>query len=197
MAYTSRDTVKEWLSIPDATDSEDSAIDDAIAAAEARIDQWAGRTFVVPSAVSTRDVAPWSDRLVVLPADVAQITDMVVKEDTTGDGVFDATLAAGDWYLGPGDEAPFTRLVRTSGRWHVSRYSQRTVHVEAWFGYAMAVPDPIVQAATMLAGRLYQRRSSPLGFQTGLSPDMGEVRVSRIDHDVASLLAGYRVPAVA
>jgi len=46
-----------------------------------------------------------------------------------------------------------------------------------------------------MGARLYQRRSSPLGFQAGLEGDA--VRISRIDPDMSALLAGYRLPAVA
>ena len=195
--YSSVATVKDYLGIPTATTSEDAGITAALNAAEDRIDKFCGRTFVVPVAVSTRTVAPWSDTVVILPAELAQTTDLVVKTDTTDNGTFDTTLTAADYYAGPGDLAPFTELHRVSGAWPRLRSGRPSVEIEAWFGYAMTVPDSVVQAATMLAARLYQRRSSPLGFQTGASPEFGAVRISRIDPDVAALLTGYRAPAIA
>lgn len=195
--YSTVATVKEYLGIPTATLTEDAGITAALSAAEDRIDKYCGRTFVVPSGTSVRTVRPWSGTVVILPAELAQTTDLAVATDTTDDGTFDTALTSADYYAGPGDQAPFLELHRVSGTWPRLRSGRASVEVTAWFGYAMTVPDSVVQAATMLAARLYQRRSSPLGFQTGASPEFGAVRISRIDPDVASLLTGYRAPAVA
>ena len=197
MAYSTVAVVKEYLSIPSGTTSEDTAITAALAAAEARIDKYCGRTFVVPTGTSTRTVTPWSDACVILPAELAQLTGLVVSVDLDDNGSYETTVDAADYYAGPGDLAPFTELWRTSGSWPRLRSGRRSVQIVGWFGYAMTVPDSVKQAATMLAARLYQRRSSPLGFTTGASPEFGAVRISRIDPDVAALLAGYRVLAVA
>ena len=57
-------------------------------------------------------------------------------------------------------------------------------------------PEPIIQGATMLAGRLVRRRNSPDGVQA--LTDQGAVYVSRSDPDVALLLrlGRYARPAV-
>lgn len=195
-AYSTVATVKEYLGIPTASTTDDAAITAALEAAEERIDQHCGRTFVVPAAVSTRTTRPWSSKVVTLPAGLAQLADLVVKTDTAGDGVFDTTVTAAEYYV-DGDTAPYGTLVRVTGTWPTPSTGRPSVEVEGWYGYAMTVPYSVTQAATMQAARLHQRRSSPLGFQTGTSPEMGAVRVSRVDPDVASLLVGYRVPAVA
>ena len=196
--YVSTATVKEYLSIPVATTTEDTAIDAAIAAAEDRIDKYCGRTFVVPSAASARECRPWSTRLLHLPAELAQLTNLAVKTDTADDGVYDTTLTVTtDYYAAPGDTAPYDTIVRVNGSWPQPTSGRNSVEVTGWWGYAMTVPDSVVQAATMLAARLYQRRSSPLGFQTGMSPESGVVRIHRVDPDIAALLTGYRLLAAA
>ena len=196
--YVSTSAVKDWLGIPTATTTEDSAIATAISAAEDRIDKHCGRNFTVPDAVSTRSCAPWSPTVVIVPAEIAQTTDLVVKTDTADDGTFDTTLTVTtDYYVGPGDQAPWTELIRVNGYWPTPISGRASVEIEAFYGYAMAVPDAIVQATTMLAARLYQRRSSPLGVMAGASPEFGPVRVGRLDHDVTALLVGFRRLALA
>jgi len=193
--YTSRTTVKAYLSIPDATTSEDSAIDAAIDAAEAAIDEWTGRTFVVPTGTTARTYHPVDDRTVIVD-DVAQTTGLVVKVDSTDDGTYDETLTVTTEWIMDGNEAPFRTIRRVDGS-RFPRYLSRrpTVQVTAWYGYAMAVPAPVVQAATVLSARYYQRRSSPLGFQAGIEGEA--VRISRVDPDVKALLAGKRLAGVA
>ena len=196
--YVAAATVKEWLGIPTATLTEDAAIAAAISAAEDRIDKFCGRTFVVPSGTSVRSCRPWSSTTVIVPAEIAQTTSLAVKTDTADDGVFDTTLTiTDDFYLGPNDLAPWTELTRVAGYWPNPSSGRASVEVTAYFGYAMTVPDSVVQAATMLAARLYQRRSSPLGFQTGVSNEFGAVRISRLDPDISGLLTGYRRLAMA
>ena len=194
--YTARATVKEYVGIPDATTTDDDQIDAAISAAESRIDKYTGRTFVVPTGTSTRSVRPWSSATVISPAEIAQTTGLAVAVDTTDDGTFDTALTSADWFVGPGDVAPFTELTRFNGRWPTPASGRATVEITAWFGYGMAVPAAVTQAATMMAARLYLRHASPLGFESG-SSEFGPVRVGRVDPDIAALLVGYRILAVA
>ncbi len=193
--YTSRATVKEYLGIPSGTTTEDTAIDAAVEAAEAEIDNICGRTFVVPGSATAKTFRPTDHVTVQLP-DIAQTTGMVVKVDTENDGDYDETLTQTSEWIVDGNAAPYRLIRRVDGAWFPRYTSNRpTVEVTAWWGFAMTVPDPIKQAATVLAARLYQRRSSPLGFQAGVSADA--VRISRVDPDIRSLLAGYRLVGVA
>ena len=195
MPYSTLATVKEYLGL-DGTDSEDDQVTAALNAADDRIDKWCGRTFAVAAAVSTRTCGPWDGSLVRLPAELFKLDDLVVKVDTADDGVYDTTLTAAEYFV-RGDQAPYRDLIRVSGVWPQPRSGRPSVEVEGFYGYETAVPEAVVQASTMLAARLYQRRSSPLGFQAGIGAELGAVRVSRMDHDVAALLTGYRRLAVA
>ena len=196
MAYTSQALVKAYLGIPSSTSSENTAIDNAIAAADAEIDQITGRTFVVPSGATAKTFIPYDDYTLYVD-DVAQLTGLVVKEDTTLDGTYDTTLTITTDYVVNGNNAPYRVIKRVDGdTWPRDRYGRPTVEVTAFYGYGMAVPDQIKQCSLVIAARLYQRRSSPLGFQAG-SVDVGFVRISRTDPEVIALLRGLKIPAAA
>ena len=196
MAYTSQALVKAYLGIPSATSSENTAIDNAIAAADAEIDQITGRTFVVPSGATAKTFIPYDDYTLYVD-DVGQLTGLVVKEDTNLDGTYDTTLTITTDYVVNGNNAPYRVIRRVDGdMWPRDRYGRPTVEVTAFYGYGMAVPDQIKQCSLVIAARLYQRRSSPLGFQAG-SVDVGFVRISRTDPEVIALLRGLKLPAAA
>ena len=196
MAYTSQALVKAYLGIPSSTSSENTAIDNAIAAADAEIDQITGRTFVVPSGATAKTFIPY-DNYTLYVSDVAQLTGLVVKEDTSLDGTYDTTLTITTDYVVNGNNAPYRVIKRVDGdMWPRDRYGRPTVEVTAFYGYGMAVPDQIKQCSLVIAARLYQRRSSPLGFQAG-SVDVGFVRISRTDPEVIALLRGLKIPAAA
>ena len=196
MAYTSQALVKAYLGIPSGTSSENTAIDNAIAAGDAEIDQLTGRTFVVPGGATVKTWVPY-DNTVVYCDDLAQLTGLVVKTDETLDGSYDTTLTITTDFIVSGNAGPYRSLTRVDGSpWPRDVYGRATVSVEAFYGYAMSVPDQIAQCALVLAARLYQRKSSPLGFQAG-SIDVGFVRISRTDPEIIALLRGLKLPAAA
>lgn len=196
MAYTTQALVKTYLGIPSSTSSENTAIDSAIAAADSEIDQICGRTFVTPGAATTKTYVPYDDYTVYID-DVAQTTGLVVKEDTALDGAYDTTLTITTNFILTGNSAPYRVLRRVDGDlWLRDRYGRPTVSVEAFHGYKMTVPSQVSQCSLVIAARLYQRKSSPLGFQTG-GVDLGFVRISRSDPEVVALLRGLKIMAAA
>ena len=196
MAYTDLATVRSYLGIPSSDSSQTAAINAAIAASDKEIDQITGRTFVVPSGATAKTIIPYDDYTLYVD-DVAQLTGLVVKEDTTLDGTYDTTLTITTDYVVNGNSAPYRVIKRVDGdTWPRDRYGRPTVEVTAFYGYGMAVPDQIKQCSLVIAARLYQRRSSPLGFQAG-SVDVGFVRISRTDPEVIALLRGLKIPAAA
>mgnify|MGYP005819651649 CR=1 FL=1 len=196
MAYTSQAIVKAYLGIPSATSSENTAVDNAIAAADAEIDELTGRTFVVPGSATAKTFVPYDDYTLYCD-DIAQTTGLVVKEDTNLDGTYNNTLTVTTDFVLTGNSAPYRVLKRVDGdMWPRDRYGRPTVEITSFFGYGMSVPDQIAQCALVIAARLYQRRSSPLGFQTG-GVDLGFVRISRTDPEVVALLRGLKIPAAA
>ena len=193
---TTRDLVKQYLGIPDGTSSENTPIDNAISAAESEIESICGRTFEVPSSATAKTFIPFDD-FTVYCDDIAQKTGLVVKTDTSLDGTYDTTLTITTDYVLNGNTAPYRLIQRVDGSaFPRDRYGRPTVQVTAFYGYGMAIPDQIKQCALVLAARLYQRRSSPLGFQAG-NVDIGFVRISRTDPEVIALLRGLTLPAAA
>lgn len=193
---TTRDLVKQYLGIPDGTSSENTPIDNAISAAESEIESICGRTFEVPSSATAKTFIPFDD-FTVYCDDIAQKTGLVVKTDTSLDGTYDTTLTITTDYVLNGNTAPYRLIQRVDGSaFPRDRYGRPTVQITAFYGYGMTVPDQVKQCALVLAARLYQRRSSPLGFQAG-NVDIGFVRISRTDPEVIALLRGLKLPAAA
>ena len=196
MAYTDLATVRTYLGIPSSDSSQTSAINAAIAAAQAEIDQITGRTFEVPSGATAKTFIPYDDYTVFCD-DIAKTDGLIVKTDTGLDGTYDTTLTITTDYVLNGNAAPYRVIKRVDGSaWPRDRYGRATVQITGFWGYGMAIPDQIKQCALVIAARLYQRRSSPLGFQAG-SVDVGFVRISRTDPEVIALLRGLKLPAAA
>lgn len=192
--YTTRTEVKASLGIPAASTADDDQIDAAIAAAEALIDNYTGRTFVTASAVR-----------VYLPrtASIADIDDLstvasglTVKTDEDQDGTFETTLVYGTDFVAVGNSAPYRTLTNVNRGWPLSLYGRPTIQITGLFGYQPTVPANIKQAALLMSCRLFQRKASPLGFQAGAISDFGPVRISRTDPDVAALLQGTKLLGV-
>jgi len=195
MPYSSVATIKSYLGIPSGSTSEETAITAALNAADQEIDNICGRTFAVPGATSVKTYVPTSDKYVIVD-DIAQLSGLVVKLDSSDDGTYDVTLASSS-YIMDGNSAPYTVLRRVDGNSFYRFHSNRpTIQVTAYHGFGMSVPYPIVQASTILAARLYQRRSSPLGVTAG-GAEAGVFRISRQDPELVSLLRGYRLFGVA
>lgn len=194
MPYTTRALVKASLGIPTAVTTEDTAIDAAILAADASIDQYCGRTFEVATA-AVRTYQPTSAFLVY--TDDLSSKTITLRTDDDDDGIYETLLVANTDYIVYGNSAPFTLIKNVNGGWPLSYYGRPTVQITGNFGYAAAVPNTVKQAALLLASRLYQRKASPLGFQAGVVSELGPVRISRNDPDVAAMLAGLRVFGVA
>ena len=194
MPYTTRALVKASLGIPTAVTSEDTQIDAAISAADALIDQYCGRTFTA-TANTVRAYQPTSGFL-VWTDDLASTT-VTVKTDDDDDGIYETTLVANTDYIVYGNTAPYRLIKNVNGGWPLSYYGRPTVQVTGTFGYAATIPDSVEQAALLLSARIYQRKASPLGFQAGVVSELGPVRISRNDPDVAALLSGLRLFGVA
>ncbi len=196
MAYTTISLVKDYLGIPTAEASQDTALTAAVNAATETVNGVCNTDF--ESTTEARVFRP-ADPSVVYVDQFNTLTGLVVKTDTSDDGTFDTTLTiTTDFVVEPFNTAPFTMLRNVSGTWPTYTSNRATVQVTAAYGdqVATGVPYAIQQAALMLAARYYQRRSSPLGITTGFQ-DWGPMRISRQDPDVAALLQQYKVLSTA
>ena len=190
MAYTTTALVKASLGIPLAATAEDTAIQAAIDAAEALIDNYTGRTF--ETVTESRTFLPRTASLVDVD-DIATTDSLVIKTDEDQDGSFETTLTVTTDYVIVKNSAPFRLITNVNRGWPLSLYGRPTIEITATWGYGTSVPDNIKQAALLMATRLFQRKASPLGFQAGAISEFGPVRISRTDPDVAALLQGTKL----
>ena len=196
MAYTTLSVLKDYLGIPDGTSSEDTPLTAAINAAQDSVDGYTNTTF---ETVTESRVYAADDPSVLLVDQFHTLTNLVVKTDTSADGNYDTTLTiTTDFLVNPYNAGPFTAIQNVSGDWPRYRTGRPGVQVTAAYGdrSSSGVPYAVSQAALILAARLYQRKSSPLGIMTGFA-DYGIARISRQDPDVAALLQQYKVLSTA
>tara|TARA_R110000822_G_scaffold10078_7_gene38479 strand:- start:5668 stop:6258 length:591 start_codon:yes stop_codon:yes gene_type:complete len=190
--YATLAEVKAAMRIIDSVD--DDLLELAIDAASRQIDGHCERVFY---STETARVYTALDNYLVEIDDVAAITELKTSSD--GDG-FDTTWASTDYQLEPlngqagGISSPAT-FIRATGDFLFPRLGQEAlVKVTGTFGWS-AIPTAIKQATLILAQRQFKRYDSPLGV-AGIG-DIGIIRVSRIDPDVASLIAPFRRRRVA
>jgi hypothetical protein len=190
--YATLAEVKAAMRIIDGVD--DDLLELAIEAASRQIDGHCERVFY---STETARIYTALDNYLVEIDDVAAITELLTSSD--GDG-FDTTWASTDYQLEPlngqagGISSPAT-FIRATGDFLFPRLGQEAlVKVTGTFGWS-AIPTAIKQATLILAQRQFKRYDSPLGV-AGIG-DIGIIRVSRIDPDVASLIAPFRRRRVA
>lgn len=185
--YCSLADVKGALRITDSVD--DTLLELAVESASRQIDGHCERVFY--NEVGARVFTP-SDSYVCIVDDVASLTSLKTSSDA--DGTFDVTWQPTDYQAEPlngksgGLTVPITQF-RAVGDYTFPTDSQdATVQVTGTFGFA-EVPTAVRQASILLASRQYKRYDSPLGV-TGFG-DLGVIRVSNIDPDIAKLLEPF------
>lgn len=186
--YCTLAQVKSSLRITDSVD--DDILELAVEAASRQIDSHCERVFYSTS--TTRVFAP-------LDAKLAEIDDLVsvtsIKTSSGADGTFDITWTATDYQLEPlngmagGIASPYTHIRAVGSYLFPTNDHEATIQVTGTFGFS-AVPTAIKQATVILASRLYKRNDSPLGV-LGFG-DLGVIRVSKLDPDIASLVDVYK-----
>lgn len=197
MAYATRTELKSLLKITD-TDR-DAQLDDALAAAEAAVDQRCGRTFTLATEASARTFSARRQVLstadgqrLILRTDIGSTDDLAVAIGTTGAWTT-ITASVETWPLNALAEGrPITSLLLLGGAWPSS--GGQRVQVTARWGWP-SVPEPVQQATRILAMRLWKRKDSVEGMVG--SAEWGVARISRVDPDVEALLAPYACPWMA
>lgn len=194
--YCTLSEVKAALRISDTVD--DTLLENAVEAASRRIDGECSRRFYQDGATSARTYAAGRHDLLIVD-DISTATGLVVKVDDDADGTFETTLTAGaDYQLEPlnalTQSKPVNMLRSLDINWPIAANGRTLVEVTARWGWPV-VPDAIREATVLLAARQFRRLDSPLGV-AGFG-DLGAIVVRRIDPDVASMIAPYRLPMVA
>lgn len=169
----------------------DADLTAALNAACRSIDQECGRRFYQDDdANSVRYYDPSTASSVIID-DLTTLTSVAV--DPAGGTTFGTTWTSGtNFDLAPYNAAadgwPYTSLELRSGT-TMPGYT-RSIRVTGKFGWP-TVPSEIVEATSILAGRLFKRsREAPLGVY-GFGADGSTVRISRTDPDVCSLVEPY------
>jgi len=186
--YATLAQVKAAMRITDSVD--DDLLETAIESASRQIDGHCERRFYTTA--TTRIYTP-NDSFICEIDDLVSITSLKTSSDV--DGSFDTTWAASDYQLEPlnaiagGMDVSYTQIRATGDYLFPLSGGEATVQVVGTFGWA-SVPSDIEQACIILSQRQYKRYDSPLGV-AGIG-DIGIIRVSRIDPDVASILLPYR-----
>jgi hypothetical protein len=179
--------LKEHTGITDAVD--DDTLDVAVAAANEAVVTTCQRNFDTATA-GTRVYYPINSHTVLVD-DFTSLTSLAT--DTSDDGTFDTTWNTADYQIEPlnglvdGRSVPYYKIRSVEAKEFPTLGHRASVQVTAVFGWA-AVPDPVTQAARIMAARMWRRKDSPeasFGF--------GEfaLRLAREDPDVISLLRPY------
>lgn len=192
--YCAVSDVKAGTNITDTTlDTEISGIIDDVSRA---IDDKTGSRFYQDDSDVEREFLPEnSGRCVIYPG-LSAFTSLTTKLDPTQDWEQDI-----DFYLepvnAPADGAPWT-AIRTIARpflftkadvpagW--AALDGRIVVTGKW-GWA-SVPGPVHRACVLQSRRIFARRNTPMGFESG-SLDVPGMRIPRLDPDVEALLEPY------
>lgn len=164
----------------------------AISAASRAIDEACSRRFYADTdANQVRYYSPHR-------TDHCYIDDLItltsIKTDEGDDGTFETTWVSADYVLEPlnaaADSKPYTAIrARPSGNNVFVPQYPKSLEVTGKFGWS-AIPQPIVDATTILAARILKRkREAPFGVVSlGLE---GAARITAQDPDVVALIGPY------
>ena len=190
--YASLAEVKAAARITDTVD--DTLLEIAIESASRAIDGHTHRNFFVAGTVATARVFAATNSDFVWVDDFASTSGFALATSDNLDAVYSTTWGTADYQLEPlngvsdGVSWPYTRIRSTGNKGLPYGSSLAGVQVTARWGWS-AVPTAIKQACIILAGRQFKRYDSPLGV-AGFG-DLGAMRVSRVDPDVATLIEPY------
>lgn len=194
--YATLDQVKAAARITDSVD--DSLIEMAIESSSRLIDSVCERRFYT-AGTETHYYVPTNSYVVDI--DDVPGTAITLETSSAADGVYDVSwVLSRDAQLEPlnrhssGLAFPVTRI-RAVGEYlfPMDSIGTSTVKVTATFGFnagTATIPMAIRQATIISSLRVYKRLDSPLGV-AGFG-DLGAVRVSRVDPDIAAMVAPFR-----
>lgn len=183
MGYITSDQLKASLELTGETYA-DADVTLAIAAASEQIDFQCNRRFTLDEDNTSVRIYKRSRRGLVDIDDIVDVQEIAVGP---GNGTYPTILMENvDYELeplnGPADGLPYSQF-----RLHRHHARGRRVRVTGQFGWS-EVPDVVVGATTLLAGRLLKRyREAPFGIvQIGLDGQVA--RIAQTDPDICAML---------
>lgn len=196
--YCVLDDLKRHISMSTADTADDAKFELAIESASRLIDDECDRVFFASGTGVVRYFAPEDDDCLDTD-DIISISE--VATDWDADGTYEVTLASTDYRTLPlngivgGRAWPITRLVAlpwrsANGLFPVLDDEYPSVKITGNFGFGTAVPTEVKNACITLAARLWKRGDAVFGV-AGFG-DMGAMRLSKTDPDVANALRRYK-----
>lgn len=196
--YSSLQLVKLQADIPLDDTQDDVLLNAALAATTGRINRkimGAENLSLYPAAVAVARVyrANSPEFLTVTP--ICDDSSITVRTGTVQAG-FTNLIDPGDWEALPlnatSDGEPVRTLRHHFAYWPT--WPAMRVQVTAKPGFP-AIPGAVIEAQTIWAVRLFDRRNSPQGIAG--QAEMGPVRIGRTDPDIEAMLAPYCIPGFA
>jgi hypothetical protein len=201
--YASLAELRAKLAFSAANTASDTQLEQVIEASSRWIDRYTGRRFY--GVAETRYYTA-EDGYEIQVDDLTSIA--ALKTDDNGDGTFETTWASTAYILKYGenlnaalDGKPYTQIEisQSSGK-EFPVAIRKGVLVQGVFGYvastnaATGCPDPIHDAALLVAERIYKRKDAPLGVAGPAALGQQPVRVPSLtaDPDIKALLDPYR-----
>lgn len=188
MNYATIGDLKTRIGITDTTD--DTVLSAVLEAVSRSIDNYCHRTFGRTAAATVRYYTPKAADEVLID-DCVSLTE--VATDADGDRTYEDTWAATDYDLLPENAAadgwPYTSIATSpDGDYSFPRVRKGLKLTGTW-GWS-SVPPPVKEACLIQAFRIFKRKDAPFGIAG--SPEMGQMRIGRLDPDVLWLLDVYR-----
>jgi hypothetical protein len=178
VSYITADELREFVGAVSSTI--EPLLISACESASAEVESYCGRTFTTDTVATARRYRVVAPTYVVVD-DAYEVVS--VKTDNSGDGAFDTTWSANDF-----ETEPLNGVVGGKGGWPTTTISavgtlhfpvslRPSVEVVAKWGW-VTVPEPVRQAALMLASEILKSREAPFGV-AGIDAMGAVVRVRR------------------
>lgn len=186
--YQTLQQVKGWIGLTDSV--QDSNIEMAIEGASRAMDNHCNRCFFYEEEESSKIYRAKNPQFITVD-DIGSSTDLVIKTDEDGDGVFETTWSASDYQLEPFnyEGRAITSILALERSFPIYTNGRAAVQVTAHWGWAQ-VPMEVQLATRIYAIRLFNRKDSPEGILS--YGEAGAIRLGADDKDVAKLLARYQ-----
>jgi len=192
VSYATLAQLKAALRVPSSDTVDDSTLQLALDAASEAIVVHCGRTFGTAAADTSRVYAAGKTDVVEID-DVYALTSVYYSEDGSTWNITTNYQAEPLNGITDGISFPTTRLRTTNAFTWPVRNGLQTVKVTGRHGFG-SIPTSVKQGEIMQAIRWFKRPDAPFGVTFG---EMGGLRVSRVDPDIAAMLMPYTRPRLA
>lgn len=192
-SYASLDELKARVTPQTSGTINDAAMTNALAVASRSVEAFCDRQFNKTTVASARTYTALTGYLVFVD-DFHTTSDLVIKVDADGDGVYESTLGSSEYTLSPVNGIrsgisgwPFWQIRLRPSSSTVLPCHEYGVEVTAQWGWD-AVPAAVKEATLALAEETFKLKDSPYGV-AGFG-EFGVIRV-RANPKIADMLRPY------